>query len=64
MAAATETVAGVMSGFVSLGVPWWGWAALAVMIFFGLLVPHHQTTEEEAEVYQRRQEIEDYLSRR
>jgi hypothetical protein len=45
-------------------VPWWGWAALAVMIFFGLLVPHHQTTEAEAEVYERRQEIEEYLSRR
>jgi len=64
MAAAADVVAGIMSGFTSLGVPWWGWAALAVMIFFGLLVPHHHPTEAEAEVYQRRQEIEDYLSSR
>ena len=64
MAAATDIVAGIMSGFVSLGVPWWGWATLAVMIFFGLLVPHHRPTAEEAEVYERRREIEDYLSRR
>ena len=64
MAATADVVAGVMSGFASLGVPWWGWAALAVMIFFGLLVPHQRTTEAEAEVYQRRQDIEDFLSRR
>jgi len=64
MAAAADIVAAIMSGFVGLGVPWWGWAALAVMIFFGLLVPHQQTTEAEAEVYERRREIEEYLSSR
>jgi hypothetical protein len=29
----------VLEGIASLGVPWWGWTALVVMIFFGLLVP-------------------------
>jgi hypothetical protein len=33
------TAAAVVAGIESLGVPWWGWTALVVMIFFGLLVP-------------------------
>ncbi len=29
----------VLDGIASLGVPWWGWTALVVMIFLGLLLP-------------------------
>jgi hypothetical protein len=39
MAAVADLAARIMDGIESLGVPWWGWAALVVMIFFGLLGP-------------------------
>jgi hypothetical protein len=64
MTAAADIVAGISGGIASLGVPWWAWAALAVMIFFGLLVPSHQTSAEDAKVLEQRQEIEAYLSSR
>jgi hypothetical protein len=35
MAAATA----VMDGIAGLGVPWWGWTALVLMILWGLLMP-------------------------
>ena len=43
MTAAADVVA-VVAG---LGVPWWGWTALVVMIFWGLLVPGDQRQDEE-----------------
>ncbi len=64
MTAAADIVAGLQNGVASLGVPWWGWAALAVMIFFGLLVPHEPETEAEAETALRRREVQDSLRRR
>ncbi|MFI7546743.1 hypothetical protein [Actinoplanes sp. NPDC049599] len=48
MAAAADITAAIMAGIASLGVPWWGWAALFVMVFFGLLVPGAQETEPDA----------------
>ena len=39
MAAAEDLTSGLLAGIASLGVPWWGWTALVVMIFWGLLVP-------------------------
>ena len=44
--------------------PWWGWTALAVMIFFGLLVPHEPMSEAEAEVAQQREELAASLGRK
>jgi hypothetical protein len=40
MTTATE----IMAGIADLGVPWWGWLALIVMIFWGLLVPGAQVS--------------------
>lgn len=40
MSTATE----ILNGIASLGVPWWGWAMLLVMIFWGLLVPGAQVS--------------------
>jgi hypothetical protein len=34
----------ILEGIADLGVPWWGWAALIVMIFWGLLVPGAQVS--------------------
>ena len=45
MSTATE----IVDGIATLGVPWWGWVALIVMIFWGLLVPGAQVTELPAE---------------
>jgi hypothetical protein len=39
MAAMSDTTVRVMAGIAALGVPWWGWAALVMMMFLGLLVP-------------------------
>ena len=39
MTAAADLTAGLLAGLADLGVPWWGWTALVVMIFWGLLVP-------------------------
>jgi hypothetical protein len=39
MAAAADLTSDVLAGIESLGVPWWGWTALVVMVFWGLLVP-------------------------
>ena len=64
MTAVSDIAAGIVDGIASLGVPWWGWAALAVMIFFGLLVPHDPQSEEEAEVAERRREVRASLNRR
>jgi hypothetical protein len=35
MAAAAD----VMAGIAGLGVPWWAWTALVLMILWGLLAP-------------------------
>jgi hypothetical protein len=43
MTAAADVVAAV----AGLGVPWWGWTALVVMIFWGLLVPGGEQQGEE-----------------
>jgi hypothetical protein len=37
-----------LAALAGLGVPWWGWTALVVMIFWGLLVPGDQGQEEDA----------------
>lgn len=63
MTAAADIVAGLQHGIASLGVPWWGWAALATMIFFGLLVPKPLTQDEETAARQR-QELADFRARR
>jgi hypothetical protein len=44
MTAAADITADITAGIASLGVPWWGWTALIVMIFFGL-VPGTQESE-------------------
>ena len=31
--------AAVLDGIAGLGVPWWGWTALVLMILWGLVVP-------------------------
>lgn len=49
MAAGTDIVASIVDGIAGLGVPWWGWTALVVMIFWGLLGPGQQPTAEELE---------------
>jgi hypothetical protein len=49
MAAAADITAGIVAGIAGLGVPWWGWTALFVMVFFGLLVPGAQESELEPE---------------
>ena len=33
------TAADVLDGIAGLGVPWWGWTALVLMILWGLVVP-------------------------
>jgi hypothetical protein len=38
------TATDLVDGIASLGVPWWGWTALVVMIFWGLLVPGAQVS--------------------
>jgi hypothetical protein len=38
--------ADVLAAVAGLGVPWWGWTALLVMIFWGLLAPGDQQDEE------------------
>ena len=63
MTAAADGTAAVMNGIASLGVPWWGWTAVLVMIFFGLLVPHEPPTEEEEAVAERRRELEEAMDR-
>jgi hypothetical protein len=40
--------ADVLAAVADLGVPWWGWTALVVMIFWGLLVPGARGEEEDA----------------
>jgi hypothetical protein len=40
--------ADVLAAVAGLGVPWWGWTALVVMIFWGLLVPGDQRQDEGA----------------
>ncbi|WP_433718089.1 hypothetical protein ACQP2Y_28390 [Actinoplanes sp. CA-051413] len=39
--------ADVLAAVAGLGVPWWGWTALVVMIFWGLLAPGDQGQDEE-----------------
>jgi hypothetical protein len=39
MATAADITASVLAGIASLGVPWWGWTAVLVMVFWGLLAP-------------------------
>jgi hypothetical protein len=39
----------VLDGLASLGVPWWGWTALVVMIFLGLLMPDAAENAQEPE---------------
>ena len=39
MAAAADLNSDLLAAIGSLGVPWWGWTALVVMIFWGLLLP-------------------------
>lgn len=63
MTAAADIVADLQHAVASLGVPWWGWTALAVMIFFGLLVPKPLTSAE-AEVARQRAELADFQARR
>jgi hypothetical protein len=46
MAAAADVTAGIMAGIAGLGVPWWGWTALLVMVFWGLLGPSGQDEPE------------------
>lgn len=47
MATVTELTIRVMAAIAGLGVPWWGWGALVVMMFLGLLVPGLATSETE-----------------
>jgi hypothetical protein len=47
MAAVSELTVAVMAALAGLGVPWWGWAALVVMMFLGLLVPGATARETE-----------------
>ena len=63
MATAADITADIQHGIASLGVPWWGWAALAVMIIFGALVPQNRPTAEELEVDERRKELEAAMDR-
>jgi hypothetical protein len=62
MTAAADIVAGLQHAVASLGVPWWGWTALAVMIFFGLLVPKPLTADE-AKIARQREELADFQRR-
>ena len=39
--------ADVLAAVSGLGVPWWGWTALVVMIFWGMLVPGARGQEED-----------------
>jgi len=48
MVAAADITAEITAGIASLGVPWWGWSALLIMVFFGLLVPDVKETEPDA----------------
>lgn len=43
--ATAELSAAVVDGVTGLEVPWWGWTALALMIFWGLLGPSDQQDE-------------------
>ena len=45
MTAAADLTAAVVVGITGLGVPWWGWTALVVMIFWGLLGPSEPAGE-------------------
>ncbi|GAA3351515.1 hypothetical protein GCM10020358_81480 [Amorphoplanes nipponensis] len=51
MAAAADLTAAVLAVVAGLGVPWWGWTALFVMIFFGLLVPRDEETRRPEELF-------------
>ncbi|MEU8610915.1 hypothetical protein AB0C29_23290 [Actinoplanes sp. NPDC048791] len=39
--------ADVLAAVAGLGVPWWGWTALVVMIFWGLLAPGDQGQDDD-----------------
>jgi hypothetical protein len=47
MESAMDLAGGVLSAVAGLGVPWWGWIALVVMIFWGLLGPGGQEGDEQ-----------------
>ena len=49
MEAATTIAAEVLGGIVEVGVPWWGWTALVLMMFWGVLGPRAQDDEEQPE---------------
>lgn len=57
MGAAADLTARVMDGIAGLGVPWWGWTALVVMIFWSLLGPGQQPTAEEREAELAREQL-------
>jgi hypothetical protein len=50
MATADDIAARFLADIAGLGVPWWGWTALAVMIFFGIMLPGGQENEAEETV--------------